>query len=69
MSSAEVFFAIKDVLYWSFESILEPLADAPWIACMWGGFAGFGYWMYRQHLYNKEAEADPTQIKQRQEIY
>ena len=63
MSSAEFFYALGDLFYWLFINTLEPLGDLPWQVTMFGGFAGFGYWMYRQVQYNKEAAADPNQIK------
>ncbi|MEX1001434.1 MAG: hypothetical protein WDZ35_04900 [Crocinitomicaceae bacterium] len=63
MSSAEIFYGIGDAMYWLFINTLEPLADAPWRIVMVLGFLGFGYWMYRQAQYNKEAAADPNQIK------
>lgn len=65
MSSAEIFNWLGDGCYWLFENTLEPISDGDWIwrLILWGGFAGFGYWMYRQHKYNKEAAADPNQLK------
>lgn len=63
MSSADVFYAIEDGLYWLFENTLEPMGDMPWILVMFGGFIGFLYWMYRQVQYNKEAAENPNQIK------
>ena len=63
MSSADVFYAIGDVCYWLFINTLESLGNLPWIIFMWIGFILFGYWMKRQMDYNKQAEADPNQIK------
>ena len=63
MSSADIFYGIKDVCYWAFENTLEPLGDMPWRATLVFGFVAFGYWMKRQVDYNKQAEADPNQIK------
>lgn len=63
MSSAEIFYGIGDFMYWLFINTLEPLGDAPWRVVLIGGFLGFGYWMYRQAQYNKQAAADPNQLK------
>ena len=65
MSSADIFNGIADLAYWAFENTLEPISDGDliWTLVMWFGFLGFGYWMFRQHKFNQEAEADPNQIK------
>ena len=63
MSSADVFYAIKDGMYWAFENTIEPLADMPWICVMFFGFFAFGLWMRLQSKFNKAAEQDPNQIK------
>jgi cytochrome b subunit of formate dehydrogenase len=63
MSSADIFYGLGDLFYWLFINTLEPLGDMPWILIMWAGFIAFGYWMYRQVQYNKQAAADPNQIK------
>ena len=34
-----------------------------WFLVLVFGFVAFGYWMKRQMDYNKQAEADPNQIK------
>ncbi|MGV6861845.1 MAG: hypothetical protein ACWA41_08730 [Putridiphycobacter sp.] len=63
MSSADVFYGIKDGMYWLFEKTLEPIGDLFWEATLIFGFVAFAYWMYRQVQFNKEAENDPNQIK------
>ncbi len=63
MSSADIFNALGDAFYWLFINTLEAFGDGPWIFFMCSGFTFFGYWMYRQHQFNKAAEADPNQIK------
>ena len=63
MSSADIFTGIGDLAYWAFENTLEPLADMPWTVVLIFGFVAFAYWMKRQAAYNKQAEADPNQIK------
>ena len=63
MSSADVIYGIGDVVYWAFENTMEPLADLPWRATLILGFVCFGYWMKKQVAYNKEAEANPDQLK------
>ncbi len=63
MSSSDIFYAIKDGLYWLFENTLEAMGDMPWIAVMIFGFAAFAFWMKKQVDYNKIAENDPNQIK------
>lgn len=63
MSSAELFYGLGDLCYWFFINTLEPLGDWPWIITMWFGFVAFAYWMKRQMDYNKEAEANPNQLK------
>ncbi|MBD3637245.1 MAG: hypothetical protein HUJ25_07840 [Crocinitomicaceae bacterium] len=65
MSSADFFYWLGDASYWLFINTLEPISDGDWVwrLVMFGGFAGFGYWMYRQHKYNQEAAADPNQLK------
>lgn len=32
-------------------------------SCIVLGFIGFGYWMYVQNKFNKQAEQNPNQIK------
>ena len=63
MSSIEVFNATKDICYWAFENTLEPMGDMPWTIVLIFGFVAFAYWMKRQMDYNKQAEADPNQLK------
>lgn len=63
MSSADVFYGIQDVCYWLFENTLEPWGDWPWRIVMVGGFFGFALWMKLQIGYNKQAAANPNQIK------
>ncbi|MFD1553607.1 hypothetical protein DNU06_16150 [Putridiphycobacter roseus] len=63
MSSSDIFYGIKDGMYWVFQNTLEPLADYPWIVTLIFGFVAFAYWMKRQVDYNKIAENDPNQIK------
>ena len=65
MSSADIFNGIGDISYWAFENTLEPISDgdAVWWIVLIFGFIAFGYWMFRQAQYNKQAEADPNQIK------
>ena len=63
MSSADVFYGIGDFCYWAFEKTLEPMGDLPWRVVLYFGFVAFGYWMYRQNKFNKEAAADPNQLK------
>ncbi|MCG8573864.1 MAG: hypothetical protein MI810_03175 [Flavobacteriales bacterium] len=63
MSSADFFYGLKDAAYWLFENTLEPWADLPWMLVLIFGFLAFGFWMKKQVDYNKQAEADPNQIK------
>ena len=63
MSSTDIIYGIGDLCYWAFENTLEPLGDMPWMVVLVFGFVAFGYWMKRQMDYNKQAEADPNQIK------
>jgi hypothetical protein len=65
MSSADFFYWLGDASYWLFTHTLEPMSDGDWTwrLILWSGFASFGYWMYRQHKFNKAAEADPNQLK------
>jgi hypothetical protein len=63
MTSSELFYGLGDLAYWAFENTLEPLGDAPWMIVLTFGFVAFGYWMFRQVQYNKQAEADPNQLK------
>jgi hypothetical protein len=63
MSSIEVFNTTKDICYWTFQNTLEPLGDMPWTIVLIFGFVAFAYWMKRQMDYNKQAAADPNQIK------
>ncbi|MFT4600126.1 MAG: hypothetical protein ACI857_000296 [Arenicella sp.] len=65
MSSTDVFNAIGDGMYWLFQSTLEPMSDGDlvWKLVMWFGFIAFGFWMYKQYKFNKEAEANPNQLK------
>ncbi len=63
MSSADVFYGIKDVSYWLFENTLEPIGDNFWKAALVFGFLAFAYWMRLQSKYNKAAENNPDQRK------
>lgn len=65
MSSAEIFYGLGDLTYTLFQSTLEPISDgdAVWRIVLIFGFVAFGYWMYRQAQYNKQAAADPNQLK------
>lgn len=63
MSSADLFYGLGDFFYWTFTTFLEPLGNAPWIFCLTAAFILFAYWMKRQADYNKQAEADPNQLK------
>jgi hypothetical protein len=63
MSSLEVFTWLHEFIYWVFELTLESVHDRPWQAVLLLGFVAFGYWMYRQVQYNKEAENNPDQLK------
>ena len=63
MSSADVFYGIKDVSYWLFENTLEPIGDNFWKVALIFGFLAFGYWMRLQAKYNKAAENNPDQRK------
>ena len=65
MSSTDVFNGMGDGLYWLFENTLEPMSDGDWIwrIVLIFGFVAFAYWMKRQADYNKQAEADPNQLK------
>lgn len=63
MSSADVFYGIKDIAYWAFETTLEPIGDSFWMLVLVFGFVCFGYWMFLQAKYNKIAENDPNQLK------
>ncbi len=63
MSSADIFYGIKDVAYWLFQNTLEPIGDNFWKLVLLFGFVAFGYWMWRQAKFNKIAENDPNQIK------
>ena len=65
MSSADIFNGLGDLCYSLFQSTLEPISDgdAVWRIVLIFGFVAFGYWMYRQVQFNKQAEADPNQIK------
>ena len=63
MSSSDFFYGLKDGFYWLFENTLEPIGEIVWVAVLIFGFVGFAYWMKRQVDYNKQAEADPNQIK------
>lgn len=63
MSSSDFFYGLGRGFYWLFENTLEPTGEFFWQFCMWGGFVGFIYWMYRQVKYNEIAKNDPNQIK------
>lgn len=65
MGSADFFYWLGDVFVWFFENTLEPISDTDWVwrIVLWGGFVGFAYWMKRQVDYNKQAAADPNQLK------
>jgi len=65
MSSTDVFNGIGDAMYWLFETTLEPMSDGDWVwrIVLIFGFVAFAYWMKRQADYNKQAAADPNQLK------
>jgi hypothetical protein len=63
MSSSDFFYGLGRGFYWLFENTLEPTGEAWWKTWLVLGFLGFGYWMYRQVKYNKEAKNNPNQIK------
>lgn len=53
---------IEDLFVWSF-GILESLQNMPNIAFIILGFVMLGYWLMLQSKYNKEAAANPDQLK------
>ncbi len=63
MTSTDVFYGIKNGMYWLFENTLEVMNDWPWIFVMFFGLFAFIYWMRWQVKFNKIAENDPNQIK------
>ena len=63
MSSSDFFYGIADGAQWLFQNTLEPIGDNFWKAALIFGFIAFGYWLWRQALYNNIAENDPNQRK------
>lgn len=63
-------YPIRDIIVWSFETILEPLGDGslpfgitPNTIFLLMGFFGLFVWLKMQAKYNAEAAANPNQIK------
>jgi hypothetical protein len=63
MSSADFFYGLAKGAYWLFENTLEPTGEMFWKTMLTFGFLAFGFWMYKQVQYNKQAANDPNQIK------
>jgi len=63
MSSADFFYGLGKGAYWLFENTLEPTGEMFWRTMLTFGFLAFGFWMYKQVQYNKQAANDPNQIK------
>lgn len=55
-------YPLGDLLTWSF-GILEFLGNGPNDLFLLMGFGGMFYWLYLQGKFNKEAAANPNQIK------
>lgn len=55
-------YPIGDLCIWSF-GFLEKLENLPNDLFLLTGFAGMFYWLWLQGKYNKEAAANPNQIK------
>lgn len=53
---------LEDLFLWSF-GILESLENLPNNIFIVLGFVMLGYWLYLQGKFNKEAAANPNQIK------
>lgn len=53
---------LEDLFVWSF-GILESLENLPNMAFILLGFVLLGYWLFLQAKYNKEAAANPDQLK------
>ncbi len=53
---------IADFMVWTF-GLLECLQNTPnWIFII-VGFLGMFYWLYLQRKFNRQADADPNQLK------
>lgn len=57
------FYALGHFLESMMESTLVPMAPIFNFLVICLGFFGFGYWMYKQGVYNKQAKNNSDQIK------
>jgi len=55
-------YSLGDFFTWTF-GILESLENLPNIAFILLGFFGLFYWLRQQGKYNKQAAANPNQLK------
>lgn len=56
-------YPIRDLLVWVFTNLLEPIGNNLNNLFVILCFVGIGVWVRYQAKYNREAEADPNQIK------
>lgn len=62
MSSSTVFYAIGDLLQWTFQ-IFEHIGDLANYSFILLGFFGLFYWLIKQKKFNAIAANDPNKIK------
>jgi hypothetical protein len=62
MKSDVIFYAIADLMQWTF-GLLEWVGDKLNYSLIILGFFGFFYWMRLQIKFNNEAKNNPNQIK------
>lgn len=62
MNLQSILDPIERFIVWSFESILEPLGELPWVSpnnlVIVLGFVGLFYWLKVQGNYNKKAQSE-----------
>jgi len=58
-------YPLRDILVWTFETLLEPIGSTGMPEIVFTAFltGGLVYWLRVQSKYNAEAEANPDQIK------
>ncbi len=62
MNLQSILDPIGDFIVWTFEKVLEPLGELPWVSpnnlVIVLGFVGLYYWLKVQGNYNKKAEKE-----------
>jgi hypothetical protein len=60
MTFQDILTPIEDFMVWTFETLLEPIGNAPNTVIAIAGFIGILIWLKKQKDYNAKAEREDT---------